>query len=183
MRLRVAGPMAIQKNDSTKRQSLWQTYLAEPPYRSQFPWCCLRLQRHQPADQASAAAQSTGPQNPAQSADGSRAGEELQELVITGVRESQIRSIEAKRLAPSIFLEELSKDEVCRRFNVDRDYLRVLLHRARLRPPSPRRRPPRRGSASLPSVWRPRVVSRCRPRSATTPSSASATSSGRAGTG
>ncbi len=32
-----------------------------------------------------------------------------------------------------VFLEEQDKDAVCRRFGVDRDYLRVLLHRARLR--------------------------------------------------
>jgi RNA polymerase sigma-70 factor (ECF subfamily) len=30
-----------------------------------------------------------------------------------------------------IFLEEKDKDEVCRDFGVDRDYLRVLLHRAK----------------------------------------------------
>lgn len=30
-----------------------------------------------------------------------------------------------------VFLEEADKDGVCRRFGVDRDYLRVLLHRAR----------------------------------------------------
>jgi RNA polymerase sigma-70 factor (ECF subfamily) len=28
-------------------------------------------------------------------------------------------------------LEEKDKDEVCRQFGVDRDYLRVLLHRAK----------------------------------------------------
>lgn len=31
----------------------------------------------------------------------------------------------------AVFLEERDKDEVCRRFGVDRDYLRVLLHRAK----------------------------------------------------
>lgn len=31
----------------------------------------------------------------------------------------------------AIFLEEKEKDEVCREFGVDRDYLRVLLHRAK----------------------------------------------------
>ena len=31
----------------------------------------------------------------------------------------------------AIFLDELSKDEVCKRFGVGRDYLRVLLHRAK----------------------------------------------------
>ena len=31
----------------------------------------------------------------------------------------------------AIFLDELSKDEVCKKFGVGRDYLRVLLHRAK----------------------------------------------------
>jgi RNA polymerase sigma-70 factor, ECF subfamily len=31
----------------------------------------------------------------------------------------------------AVFLEEDDKDEVCRRFGVERDYLRVLLHRAK----------------------------------------------------
>ncbi len=32
-----------------------------------------------------------------------------------------------------LFFDERDKNEVCRRLNVDRDYLRVLLHRAKLR--------------------------------------------------
>jgi RNA polymerase sigma-70 factor (ECF subfamily) len=36
-----------------------------------------------------------------------------------------------RRLLKEIFLEERDKDEVCRDFGVDRDYLRILLHRAR----------------------------------------------------
>src|SRR5258708_3853253 len=36
-----------------------------------------------------------------------------------------------KLLLRAIFLEENDKDEVCRTFGVDRDYLRVLLHRAK----------------------------------------------------
>lgn len=31
----------------------------------------------------------------------------------------------------AVFLDEVPKDEVCRRFSVDRNYLRVLLHRAK----------------------------------------------------
>jgi len=31
----------------------------------------------------------------------------------------------------AVFLEEADKDEICRRFGIDRDYLRVLLHRAK----------------------------------------------------
>jgi RNA polymerase sigma-70 factor (ECF subfamily) len=36
-----------------------------------------------------------------------------------------------RRLIRAVFLEERDKDEVCREFRVDRDYLRVLLHRAK----------------------------------------------------
>jgi RNA polymerase sigma-70 factor (ECF subfamily) len=36
-----------------------------------------------------------------------------------------------RRLLREIFLEERDKDVVCREFGVDRDYLRVLLHRAK----------------------------------------------------
>ena len=38
-----------------------------------------------------------------------------------------------KRLLELIFLEECDKDEVCRVFQVNREYLRVLLHRAKAR--------------------------------------------------
>ena len=36
-----------------------------------------------------------------------------------------------RRLIRAVFIEEQDKDEVCREFGVDRDYLRVLLHRAK----------------------------------------------------
>jgi RNA polymerase sigma-70 factor (ECF subfamily) len=36
-----------------------------------------------------------------------------------------------RRLLREVFLEERDKDDVCRDFGVDRDYLRVLLHRAK----------------------------------------------------
>jgi RNA polymerase sigma-70 factor (ECF subfamily) len=32
-----------------------------------------------------------------------------------------------------LFFEERDKDEICRELNVDRGYLRVLLHRAKVR--------------------------------------------------
>lgn len=38
-----------------------------------------------------------------------------------------------RNLLRQVFLEERDKDEVCRTFQVDRDYLRVLLHRAKSR--------------------------------------------------
>jgi len=36
-------------------------------------------------------------------------------------------------LLRQVFLEERDKDEICREFDVDREYLRVLLHRAKAR--------------------------------------------------
>ena len=36
-----------------------------------------------------------------------------------------------RRLLRAIFFEEKDKDEICKEFGVDRDYLRVLLHRAK----------------------------------------------------
>jgi RNA polymerase sigma-70 factor (ECF subfamily) len=36
-----------------------------------------------------------------------------------------------RRIIRQIFLEERDKDEVCRELGVDREYLRVLLHRAK----------------------------------------------------
>lgn len=38
-----------------------------------------------------------------------------------------------KQLLHWLFFEECDKDEVCRRLNIDRNYLRVLLHRAKLK--------------------------------------------------
>jgi TonB-dependent receptor len=64
-----------------------------------------------PAENAGApdAAQQNGPTTPSPDAKKAKAGngsagsdDELQEVTVTGVRESQIRAIEAKRLAPSI---------------------------------------------------------------------------------
>ena len=37
-----------------------------------------------------------------------------------------------RRIIQAVFLEERDKDEVCREFGVHRDYLRVLVHRAKL---------------------------------------------------
>lgn len=55
---------------------------------------------------------------------------ERREHVLAVLRELPEKDSELLRL---VFLEEADKDEICRRFEVDRGYLRVLLHRARLR--------------------------------------------------
>jgi RNA polymerase sigma-70 factor (ECF subfamily) len=52
---------------------------------------------------------------------------------------AQVRSVIAtlpdreRDLLRWVFFEEVDKDEICRRLNVDREYLRVLLHRAKAR--------------------------------------------------
>ncbi len=38
-----------------------------------------------------------------------------------------------QQILRAVFLEELDKAEICKRFEVDRDYLRVLVHRAKIR--------------------------------------------------
>jgi RNA polymerase sigma-70 factor (ECF subfamily) len=59
--------------------------------------------------------------------------------LVSHERQRQVRTL-LEELSPkdrnilrSLYLEENDKDRVCREFGVDRDYLRVLLHRARNR--------------------------------------------------
>ena len=60
----------------------------------------------------------------------------LDQLLIHDVQQ-QVREIldglseRDRRLIREVLLEERSKDEICRELGVDRDYLRVLLHRAK----------------------------------------------------
>ena len=77
----------------------------------------------------------------------SRRSEELPELPATGMDSLEIvsaRQIKAKvreillglpvkdrDLLKAVFLDERDRDDVCREFGVDREYLRVLLHRAK----------------------------------------------------
>ncbi len=59
--------------------------------------------------------------------------------LVTEERKASVRSIlsglspKDRDLLRSVFLEERDKDAVCREHKVDRQYLRVLLHRARKR--------------------------------------------------
>jgi RNA polymerase sigma-70 factor (ECF subfamily) len=61
----------------------------------------------------------------------------VEDALLTGETTAQVRKaldqLESKdaKLLRSIFLEERDKDEICREYGVDRDYLRVLLHRAK----------------------------------------------------
>jgi RNA polymerase sigma-70 factor, ECF subfamily len=59
---------------------------------------------------------------------GTVAAKQMAEKVRTILEELSERD---RRLLREVFLEERDKDEVCRDFGVDRDYLRVLLHRAK----------------------------------------------------
>lgn len=61
----------------------------------------------------------------------------IEEELVTEERVARVRRV-LDRMAPrdanilrALFIEEGTKDEVCRRFGVDRAYLRVLLHRAK----------------------------------------------------
>ena len=59
--------------------------------------------------------------------------------VVTRERKDLVRNILAelpekdRRILRAVFLEDLDKDEVCKSFEVNRDYLRVLVHRAKIR--------------------------------------------------
>jgi RNA polymerase sigma-70 factor (ECF subfamily) len=64
-------------------------------------------------------------------------GLDLVSILATKETERKVREIleqlseRDRRLLREVFLEERDKDEVCRDFGVDRNYLRVLLHRAK----------------------------------------------------
>jgi len=60
-----------------------------------------------------------------------------EERLVTDERKRQVRRLleempdRDRRLLHAIFIDDRDKDEVCREFKVDRNYLRVLLHRAK----------------------------------------------------
>jgi RNA polymerase sigma-70 factor (ECF subfamily) len=59
--------------------------------------------------------------------------------VVTRERKELVRNIMSslsendQKILRAVFLEEADKAEICKRFQVDRDYLRVLVHRAKNR--------------------------------------------------
>jgi RNA polymerase sigma-70 factor (ECF subfamily) len=59
--------------------------------------------------------------------------------LVTRERKELVRAVLAelaekdREILRAVFLEEADKSDVCKRFKVDRDYLRVLLHRAKVR--------------------------------------------------
>jgi RNA polymerase sigma-70 factor (ECF subfamily) len=64
---------------------------------------------------------------------------DLEGMLVTKQSIERVREIldemprKDRDLLRAIFLDEKEKDEVCREFQVDREYLRVLLHRAKAR--------------------------------------------------
>jgi RNA polymerase sigma-70 factor, ECF subfamily len=58
-----------------------------------------------------------------------------------------------RRLMKALFLEERDKDEVCREFGVNREYLRVLIHRAKHSFKSHYLRATQNAPARIYSVW------------------------------
>ncbi len=62
---------------------------------------------------------------------------DLEAMLVTEQSRRQVREV-LTQLAPrdqsllrAIFFEERPKEDICREFGVDREYLRVLLHRAK----------------------------------------------------
>jgi len=59
--------------------------------------------------------------------------------LVDGQEQAEVRAVlsgmpeKDRRILRWLFFEERDKDEVCRQLKVDREYLRVLLHRAKLR--------------------------------------------------
>jgi RNA polymerase sigma-70 factor (ECF subfamily) len=59
------------------------------------------------------------------------------EMAVAGQTRDKVREIllnldpRDRSLLQAVFIDERDRDEVCREFGVDRDYLRVMLHRAR----------------------------------------------------
>jgi RNA polymerase sigma-70 factor (ECF subfamily) len=58
---------------------------------------------------------------------------------VTEQRKTLVRTVleelpeKDRRILRAVFLEDTDKSEVCARFDVNRDYLRVLVHRAKIR--------------------------------------------------
>jgi len=61
----------------------------------------------------------------------------VEALVISEEAQNMVRNVLRKlpqrdqAILQAVFLEEMNKDQVCQKFAVERDYLRVLLHRAK----------------------------------------------------
>jgi RNA polymerase sigma-70 factor (ECF subfamily) len=64
-------------------------------------------------------------------------GTSVEDAMVTGEMKAQVQRVleqldpKDAKLLRSVFLEERNKDEICREYGVDRDYLRVLLYRAK----------------------------------------------------
>lgn len=63
--------------------------------------------------------------------------EDIEQALLNGETRAHVRVVlsrlarKEQELLRALFLDERDKDEICREFHVDRNYLRVLLHRAK----------------------------------------------------
>lgn len=82
-------------------------------------------------------ASSRNPQDPEQPPEIADHTIDLDGFLVSQQTSSQVRRVldqlpeKDRRLLRAMFLEERDKDHICREFGVDRDYLRVLLYRAK----------------------------------------------------
>jgi RNA polymerase sigma-70 factor (ECF subfamily) len=88
------------------------------------------LEHYRSAARQSSLEETEGPEFVDQTADALSA-------LVTNQTQANVRQVvdelpeKDRRLLKEVFLEERDKDDVCRDFGVDRNYLRVLLHRAK----------------------------------------------------
>jgi RNA polymerase sigma-70 factor, ECF subfamily len=93
--------------------------------------CNNVLQEHYRSSARSVSSQDETPLDPPDTSidlDGMLVAEQTREQVRHAL---SMLSEKDRRLLRAIFFEEKDKDEICTDFGVDRDYLRVLLHRAK----------------------------------------------------
>jgi RNA polymerase sigma-70 factor, ECF subfamily len=88
------------------------------------------LEHYRSSSRASSIEEEDNPDPPDERTDilGSIHSKQLEEQIRRVLDELPERD---RRIIQQVFLEERDKDEICRNFGVDRDYLRVLLHRAK----------------------------------------------------
>ena len=93
--------------------------------------CNNVLQEHYRSSARSVSSQDENPLDPPDTSidlDGMLVAKQTREQVRHAL---SMLSEKDRRLLRALFFEEKNKDEICNEFGVDRDYLRVLLHRAK----------------------------------------------------
>jgi RNA polymerase sigma-70 factor (ECF subfamily) len=87
------------------------------------------LEQFRTSTRAQALAEDFDPPDQTIDMEGALVSEEAQKVVKQVLAKLPERD---RQILKEVFLEERDKDEICREMGVDRDYLRVLLHRAKL---------------------------------------------------